>query len=265
MVNEIKDQIGRVVKLRRPPKRIISLVPSQTELLASLDLEEEVVGITKFCVHPDTWFRNKTRVGGTKDIKFDVIRGLDPDLIIANKEENTRDQIETLAKEYPVWISDVKDLDTAQEMISSLGQLTGKKHKADQLNVGIRTNFSKLPDPSNKMPRVAYLIWRKPYMVAAADTFINSMLEKAGFENYFNNISRYPEVSLKDLEMDPPDFFFLSSEPYPFKEKHFNEFRQYCPQAEITLVDGEYFSWYGSRLLDAPAYFLSLRKQLNAD
>jgi ABC-type Fe3+-hydroxamate transport system substrate-binding protein len=263
MANIFTDQIGRSVSLEGPPQRIVSLVPSQTELLASFGLDQEVVGITKFCIHPESWFREKTRVGGTKDLKFDVIRSLNPDLIIANKEENTRDQIETLAKEYPVWISDVKDLPSAMEMISNIGQITGKSEAADKLNAGIQTNFSKLPSPTNKLPRVAYLIWRKPYMVAATDTFIDKMLESAGFENYFKSQKRYPEIYLKELEQDPPDFFFLSSEPYPFKEKHFSEFSQYCPKASVCLVDGEYFSWYGSRLLGTPDYFLHLRAQLN--
>ncbi|MCB0662501.1 MAG: ABC transporter substrate-binding protein [Saprospiraceae bacterium] len=262
---EIEDQLGRKIKVKRKPTRIISLVPSQTELLAALGLEKEVVGITRFCVHPDSWFQEKTRVGGTKDLKFNVIRDLNPDLIIANKEENTRDQIETLAKEYPVWISNVNDLSSAKEMIRHFGEINGKQKRASEIIAGVETNFSKLPIPTNKLPRVAYLIWRKPYMVAAGDTFIDKMLEMAGFENYFRSQKRYPEVYLKEMENDPPDFFFLSSEPYPFKEKHFSEFLQYCPDAGVELVDGEFFSWYGSRLVDAPSYFLELRKKLKID
>ena len=108
------------------PKRIISLVPSQTELLHYLGLEQETVGITKFCVHPKEWFNTKTRVGGTKAIKKDIIQQLQPDLIIANKEENVKEQVEDLAKDHPVWVTDVNDLESALQMINDIGELTGK-------------------------------------------------------------------------------------------------------------------------------------------
>ena len=109
------DQTGRKITLDKPPHRIISLVPSQTELLYDLGLHNEVIGITKFCVHPQEWFQHKTRVGGTRQINIDIIHELRPDLIIANKEENVKEQVEELAGYYPVWISDVKHLEAAYE------------------------------------------------------------------------------------------------------------------------------------------------------
>src|SRR6185503_8492334 len=127
------DQLGRTISLENPPRRIISLVPSQTELLHDLGLEEEVVGITKFCIHPTDWFRHKTRVGGTKDIRSDVILNLQPDLIIANKEENQSQQIEELSPHFPVWISDISTLSDALEMIRALGDLTDRSPQADSL------------------------------------------------------------------------------------------------------------------------------------
>src|ERR1700741_3198050 len=105
------DQTGRKISIPQIPQRIISLVPSQTELLFDLGLDKEVVGITKFCVHPPEWFQTKTRVGGTKQLKIDLIKQLQPDLIIANKEENVKEQIEELEKHFPVWISDVNNLE----------------------------------------------------------------------------------------------------------------------------------------------------------
>ena len=117
------DQLNRTILLKEKPSRIVSLVPSQTELLHALELREEVVGITKFCVHPTDWFRTKTRVGGTKTVNFDSVRSLRPDLIIANKEENVKEQVEALAAEFPVWVSDVNNLADALDMLQKLGQV----------------------------------------------------------------------------------------------------------------------------------------------
>jgi len=254
------DQMGRNNGLPQfPPRRIVSLVPSQTELLFDLGLENEVAGITKFCIHPPEWFQNKPRVGGTKTLNFNKIHALKPDLIIGNKEENERAQIETLAENYPVWMSDVRTLEDAYEMMRQIGALTGKSMEADALLTGIRKQFALLPD-SGPLPSVAYLIWRKPYMAAAGDTFIQEMLHLAGFKNVFGHLARYPEISAEMLLAAKPDLLFLSSEPYPFSDKHIAEFQEICPQSRICIVDGELFSWYGSRLRLAPAYFLELRK-----
>ena len=126
------------------PKRIVSLVPSQTELLYDLGLNEEVVGITKFCVHPDRWFKTKTRIGGTKQLQIEKIKELKPDLIIASKEENVKEQIEELAKDFPVWISDVNNLEDALKMIGSIGELLQKQIQAQNLVNQIKLGFSQL-------------------------------------------------------------------------------------------------------------------------
>lgn len=256
--------MGRNLFLGAPPRRIVSLVPSQTELLAALGLEEEVVGITRFCVHPESWFRNKKRVGGTKDVNLERVRELEPDLIIGNKEENERDTIEALAEEYPVWMSDIHTLEDALEMIRSIGQLTDRMAEADQLAGDIEKEFSLLEKevPPRSGIRTLYLIWRQPWMGAACDTFIHEMLHRAGFANVLEKESRYPELSEEILEELNPDLVLLSSEPYPFQEKHLEEIRLLWPQARVELVDGEPFSWYGSKLLSAPAYFRQLRKKI---
>lgn len=239
------------------PKRIISLVPSQTELLNHLGLNSETVGITRFCIHPKTWFHTKTRVGGTKTINFKIIKQLKPDLIIANKEENVRDQIEQLALDYPVWLTDVNTFEDALQMITEIGTLTGKNEKAISLMAQINNAFNDLPN--NKDPiKTTYLIWRKPYMTVGGDTFINDMLVKCGFNNIFAHKNRYPEISIEDLLIANCKLLLLSSEPYPFKQKHIDELSKLLPNTKIVLVDGEMFSWYGSRLLQAPAYFKKL-------
>lgn len=241
--------------------RIISLVPSQTELLFHLGLRDEIVGITKFCIHPARLCASKTKVGGTKNFHFDVIAHLKPDLIIGNKEENYQEGIEKLQDNYPVYVSDIYDLTDALHMIQAVGDLVGKSKQATLLNTEIQEAFKQIQPVSQKS--VAYFIWRKPYMAVGNTTFINAMLSHCGFSNVFSALSRYPEVSEELLSKASPAYIFLSSEPYPFAEKHIEEFQAICPEAIIHIVDGEMFSWYGSRLLKAAPYFQSLIHQLH--
>jgi ABC-type Fe3+-hydroxamate transport system substrate-binding protein len=239
------------------PKRIISLVPSQTELLHTLELDAETVGITKFCIHPKEWYRHKIKVGGTKSIHIDKVIELDPDLIIANKEENVREQVERLAEKYPVWVTEVNNLPEALQMTEDIGNLTGTQNKALALSSRIQMAFNQLPTPTKKF-KTAYLIWKNPYMAAGGETFINDMLDKAGFTNIFENFSRYPEVNPAQIKSAGCEVLLLSSEPFPFSDKHIRELEQELPGIQIKLVDGEMFSWYGSHLLQSPAYFNKL-------
>ncbi len=255
------DQIGRGLVLNSFPQRIISLVPSQTELLFDLGLTKEVVGITKFCIHPKEWFVSKTIVGGTKQIKTDVIHQLQPDLIIANKEENVKEQIEELAKHYPVWISDVNNLADAYQMIEQIGLITGKQLPANEIIFTIKKNFTQLLPPDTGQ-LTAYFIWQNPYMTIGGDTFIHSMLEAAGYNNIYADKIRYPKITIDDLKIANIQLLLLSSEPYPFQQKHIDELQNQLPDTKILLVDGEMFSWYGSRLLHAPAYFAKLQSQI---
>lgn len=251
---EFIDQLNRTIFLPQSPRRIISLVPSQTELLVDLGLEERIVGVTKFCIHPRHLKKQKTIVGGTKNYRFDVIDSLQPDLIIGNKEENDRVGIEKLAAKYPVWMSDIFSLEDNYEMIRQIGEITEKEDRAKELIQKIRFSFE---TPIPKKGTCVYLIWNEPIMVAGQDTFINVMLEKAGFENLIDE-SRYPVLEKEDLQRLKPDFLLLSSEPFPFKEKHLDFFRTLLPNSQIKLVDGELFSWYGSRLIHSAAYFQRL-------
>ncbi|MEM6963513.1 MAG: helical backbone metal receptor [Bacteroidota bacterium] len=263
MKKKFTDQMGRTVEIVTPPKRIISLVPSQTELLFYLGLDEEVVGLTKFCVHPVAKFKAKPRVGGTKKYNFEKIRALQPDLIIGNKEENDQAQIEALAEEFPVWMSDILTLEDALEMIDAVGQLVGKIAKAELLVEKLIIQFGKLQEDlaaKKDRPGVAYFIWKKPMMVAGSQTFINEMLQIAGFKNIFGHLKRYPRITEEMLVAARPEVVLLSSEPFPFRAKHVKEIKEICPNAVIQLVDGELFSWYGNRLLLATDYFKKLRK-----
>lgn len=256
-----KDQMNRMVDVPSVPKRIISIVPSQTELLFDLGLDEEVIGVTKFCVHPADKVKRKSKVGGTKSLNINQIKKLNPDLIIGNKEENEKDQIEELAQNFPVWMSDISDLGDAVDMIQKVGQIVDEEEKAIQLTSSITTSFDNLNIKASSL-KVAYLIWRKPYIVAGKSTFINDMLKRCGLKNAFE-IDRYPEVFPGQIVDANPDLVFLSSEPYPFTDRHLTEFQALVPDANIQLVDGELFSWYGSRLLQAPEYFKQLIESLN--
>ena len=255
------DQIGRSVTLNKTPQRIISLVPSQTELLFDLGHIDEVIGITKFCIHPAEWFRTKTRIGGTKQLNIELIKQLQPDLIIANKEENVKEQVEELEKVFPVWVSDVNNLNDAYEMIEQIGIITNKEQPANEIILQAKEGFAKLPTPDSRL-RTAYFIWQNPYMTVGGDTFIHSMLEIAGFENLYADQIRYPEITIDELRIKNCQLVFLSSEPYPFKQKHIADLQSALPNTKIIIVDGEMFSWYGSRLLQASAYFNNLKNQL---
>lgn len=254
-MKKFKDQLNRTIQINFPPKRIISLVPSQTELLYDLGLDTEIVGITRFCIHPKEKFAITTKVGGTKNVKFDKIRALKPDLIIANKEENSQEDIEALAKEFPVWISDIYDVADSYKMISAIGALCNRTEKANEIVKEIKFEFKQLQN-LEKTSSVAYLIWQKPLMAINKNTFIHEMLKEAGFQNIFkNHQDRYPEITEGELLKANPEYIFLSSEPYPFKEKHRIDFKEKFPNSKIILVDGEMFSWYGSRLLKFSEYY----------
>ncbi|HEX8328813.1 MAG TPA: helical backbone metal receptor [Hymenobacter sp.] len=255
----VTDQMGRRVAVPFPPQRIVSLVPSQTELLFDLGLGEKVVGVTKFCIHPAE-ARSKTAViGGTKNFDFEKIAALQPDLIIGNKEENYQAGIEQLAADFPVWLSDISNLPEALDMIRRVGFIAGAKERGEALAAQIDASFAELATPHSAAIPVAYFIWKKPYMVAATGTFIDDMLRRAGFRNALAGLSRYPEITAEQLAAAAPQRIFLSSEPYPFGEKHLAEFQAICPAAKVEIVDGELFSWYGSRLRHSAAYFSQLR------
>jgi ABC-type Fe3+-hydroxamate transport system substrate-binding protein len=260
MVRTFIDQLGNQIIIPFPPRRIISLVPSQTELLADLGLHDKVAGITKFCVHPESWLKTKTIIGGTKNFHFDVIDKLKPDVIFGNKEENFEEGIRQLQSKYPVWMSDIVTIEDSVSMILSLGEITDRITEAEKIVQDIRQGFHSLLKCNGKS--VLYLIWRKPWMAAASATFIHSLLDRMGLKNALNHTSRYPELSDAELYDLKPDYIFLSSEPYPFREKHIHELQAISPTSKIILVDGEMFSWYGSRLLKAIPYFNALIENL---
>lgn len=254
---EYIDQMNRTIRLEATPRRIVSLVPSQTELLHDLELDDEVIGITKFCIHPENWFRSKTRIGGTKTVNIERVRSLNPDLIIANKEENTQADIEQLEQIAPVWISDIHNLDEALDMIIRIGELTNRLEKAKEISQLVLQGFERIQQ--SKSPKnVLYLIWENPIMGVGANTFIHDMITRLGWKNVLKNETRYPELMDEDIPLLNPDLIILSSEPYPYKQAHIERYKKLLPTADVQLLDGEFFSWYGSRLVKTVGYFEEL-------
>lgn len=252
------DQLNRMVPLDHfPPKRIVSIVPSITELLFDLGLDNEVCGVTRFCIHPIEKNQRATRIGGTKKVDIDKVLQLKPDLIIGNKEENTEKDVERLSAHCPIWISDVHDFESAIQLIAAIGEITDRKSEAAELTNEIQMGFSNLK--CEILQSAAYLIWKDPIMVAGCDTFISDMLSKAGYANVFSDRNRYPVTDLSEISRMNPDMVLLSSEPYPFTESDVATFKSSHGFKDVMVVDGTYFSWYGSRMRFAPSYFNGIR------
>lgn len=232
-----------------PPNSIISLVPSLTELLFDLGLGENISGRTRFCIHPKEKVENVPIVGGTKNPRLDKIRELEPDLIIANKEENRKEDIEELKRDFDVHITEIGTINEALFTIHDIGWKCGVEERARELIHDIQVRMHRVPD--EKPMTAAYMIWRDPWMTIGGDTYIHSVMEHWKLQNIFGDKDRYPQTSLEELSLKKPDVIFLSSEPYPFKEKHIKEVGDVCKGTNIILVNGEWFSWYGSRMFRA--------------
>lgn len=248
------DHLGREVFLPNPPQRVISLCPSQTETLVDMGLGTRLVGRTRFCIHPKAQLSKVARVGGTKEVDFARIRALEPDLIIGEKEENTPEMIAELERICPVYVTDVRDIDSALRTILDLGTIVGLNKAA----TGIATRVTKSLEGIQPLPRPVsclYMIWKNPWMAAGADTFIDSVLKKCGFDNLALAFSgRYPVLDEEIFQLKKPEIVLLSSEPFPFKDVHITDLQKILPQSRIVLVDGEMFSWYGSHLIGVENY-----------
>ena len=263
----VKDQLGRTISLKSTPKRIVSLVPSLTELLCDLALKNELVGITKFCVHPYHLKSTKTIVGGTKKVDFDKIRALNPDFILCNKEENKLEIVNQLEVIAPTYVSDVNTIEDSNDLILRLGLIFNRRTESINLVAKIKFKLNDFNQFIKNKPtrKVAYFIWAKPWMVAANNTFINELLKLNKFENIYKNKNRYPEVNIRRIRHEgDPEVIILSSEPFPFKDDHAMEIGTYTNRSVTVFGDGELFSWFGSRLLYSFDYFKELHKNLES-
>lgn len=240
--------------------KVVSLVPSITEALFDLGLtENEIVGRTKFCIHPEEKVKNVAIIGGTKNINIDKIKALQPDLILANKEENIKEQVEALMDDFKVIVTNVENIEDNYYLLKNLGKIFNKEERAQLFNLKIYEILNEAKIKSNI--KVAYLIWKNPYMTIGSDTFIHKILGEIGFENIFKDKKRYPEIQTEDLA--EADIIMLSSEPFPFKEKHIEELREFYPDKKIMIVDGEAFSWYGTHIAKCENYFKELISEVD--
>ncbi len=243
---EFADDVGRSVEMMWPPQRIISLCPSITETLYTLGLSSRVVGRTRFCIHPQPDVMSAENIGGTKQVDFERVAKLFPDLMIAEKEENTRDTVSVLEQSYPVYVANVTSVASAVKLIRNLGDLTGSAERATSLAASVE---AKVRQVASVFPRtMAYLIWEKPYMGVGANTYLHDLLAHFGFVNVLaGRAERYPEISLTELQRLRPEVVFLSSEPFPFDRRHQTALQAVLPKTRVVLVDGE-ISWYGARM-----------------
>lgn len=229
-----------------PYTKIVSLVPSLTEYIIDLGLKEHLAGRTRFCIHPEDQVEDIPIIGGTKNPRLESIIELSPDLIIANKEENNKEDVEVLKKYTEIRVTDINTIQDAVLEISSLGEKLGAPQKAQELiHTVIRLLDQRPPSPPKK---VAYFIWKDPWMTVGGDTYIHDVLHKYHLNNVFGLHKRYPKTSLEEVKQKNPDLILLSSEPYPFSEKHLKEIKERFPNADVQLINGEWFSWYGSRM-----------------
>lgn len=265
LMPDFTDQLGNTFTFENTPIRIVSLVPSQTELLYDLGLEEKIVGITKFCVHPFHFKSTKKIVGGTKKVHVEKIRLLQPDIIICNKEENTLEIVESLQHIAPVWVTNIITIEDSLEMISQFGTLFNRRTEARKWIDKIHFARQDFADFVKDIPtqKAAYFIWKNPWMTAGLDNFINEMLKLNHFSNIYESKGRYPEVIIQKMRIQgDPEIVFLSSEPYPFNEQDAFEIGRFTHHAKVIFVDGEMFSWYGTRLVKAFAYFKQLHQRI---
>ena len=225
-------------------ERIVSLVPSLTELVCGVGLQHKLIGITKFCTDPPNLRVEKQQVGGTKNAHLERIYALKPDLVLAAKEENTKTDVEALAQTLNTFTVDIKALADMQPVLDLLLTIGGDAQIIKQL-----LSFVSQPAPKVQHPiRALYLIWQKPYMAVGGGTYISDMLTHGGFLNCMESFDRYPEISLAQIALLEPDVILLSSEPFPFKELHRRQL-ELETNTRCVLVNGQWFSWYDSRVV----------------
>jgi ABC-type Fe3+-hydroxamate transport system substrate-binding protein len=259
-MRSFQDASGTAVVVSTPPRRIVSLIPSITETLFALGAGEAVAGCTTYCTEPRDGVATKTRVGGEKNPKLELIRELGADLVVANIEENVREHIETLrAWGIPVFVTYPRTVDDGIRLVRDLSAITGTAPRGAAIADGLerRLAAARAGQAGRRRARVFCPIWRNPYMTVNGDTYIHDMLAVCGGDNVFAGLAkRYPEVSLDDVARARPDVILLPDEPYRFRRAHVADFTPYpempaVRDERIHLVDGKLLSWYGPRIEQA--------------
>ena len=253
----VTDAFGKPFELAEPARRIISLIPSITEIFFSLGVGDRVVGVTKFCTQPPDGVKSKPKVGGQKNPRLDAIIDLKPDLVVANVEENRKEDVEAMwATGLKVLVTYPRTVREGIQLIRDLGLLAGRSDCAETIAVRCETALAEVERGAAGRARVRVFcpIWRKPYMTINGDTFVDDMLRTCGGENIFRDRpQRYPTVTLEEMAALRPDLVLLPDEPYPFGEKHLTDFQGFpevpaVRTGRLRLVDGKVLCWYGPRI-----------------
>jgi len=268
------DALLDALGVRHPPAaddaRIVSLVPSITELLFELGLASQVVGRTTFCVHPEHALARVPRVGGTKKPRIDKLRALAPSHVIVNVDENRKEDVARIAEFVPhVIVTHPLTPDDNLALYRLIGALFARSAQAERLCDAFREARDTLVDAAGRWParRVLYLIWRDPWMTISRDTYISQTLALAGLKTLGHDPAvRYPEVRAQPGLLDDTDAVLFSSEPFPFKQHHMDEFRAHTgnDDTRFECIDGEMTSWYGSRAVEGLRYLRDFAGRLSS-
>lgn len=254
----ITDHLGRTVTVPDTPKRIVSICPAITSTIFEFGAGDTLVGRTEYCIFPVHEVEKVPIVGGTKQVDFARIRELNPDLIVAEKEENTKVIVQTLAKEFPVFVFEVQSIQHNERFIRDVGKLVGKEQAAADMLEKVKTSFATFPKIEGAT--AAYMIWQEPYMVVGHDTFINAVLTSMGLVNPFiDKKSRYPIIQFDQIQAANLDYLLLASEPFHFTNEHREAFQKILPNTKVLNVDGEMF-WYGSQSVPGFRYMPTIFK-----
>ncbi|NIM20579.1 MAG: ABC transporter substrate-binding protein [Candidatus Latescibacteria bacterium] len=265
----IEDDLRRRHVFQSPPGRIVSLVPSITETVVLLGADQRLVGITDYCVHPEDALADIPRVGGTKNPDVPDILSLEPDVVLANKEENRKRDVEALEKQVPVFVTYPTTVRESLKTVRDLGTLLNAEDEAAKFTEeceGMMRSIAQDVTVSKPL-RTACMIWRDPWMAVGPNTYASDLLKALGFENvYGSRKDRYPVTSLEELAERRPDVILLPNEPYEFDEgdKSFVEdfVNERGVSAMILLLMGSHLTWFGSRTLAALEYLLDIRRRL---
>lgn len=262
---ELRDAVGTLHYPAREAPRIVSLVPSLTELVCDLDLIDRLVGRTGFCIHPRDALKSVPKVGGTKDVRLDALRALEPSHLIVNIDENRRETVDEIAKFVPnVIVTHPCRPEDNHELFRLFGGVFGREQQAEALSAELAAALvgAKRVAESLQVERVLYLIWREPWMSVARDTYISATLATVGWETLpALSAVRYPEIDWRAPWVADAARVFLSTEPYRFQERHIEEVSRLSGRP-ASLIDGEMTSWYGSRAAAGLRYLAQLRRQL---
>lgn len=262
MQSVLTDAIGQqhtTVDLAHSP-RIVSLVPSVTELICELGLVDSLVGRTGFCIHPQAALAAVPKVGGTKDVSIDKIRALAPTHLVVNVDENEKPTVDALARFIPhVIVTHPLAPEDNLDLYRLLGGIFNASDKAEQLSEAFAREYEATRVLAQSPPyRVLYCIWKDPWMTVSRDTYIARMLALVGWQQCeIGSDKRYPEFRWDPAVVDFVDEILLSSEPYRFTETHADALEKQLGKP-VRLVDGEYLSWYGSRAIAGLAYLRTL-------